>query len=330
MGIEGGPVTGIFISETQFTMSVDQGSPWLCSDVLGDAESGTVLPWPPCDEIQQVSSLDGYILKDFTSGGSTNRDSNNALSEGISCDSFGTSGEVPCVVVSSCDDLNSPIATLKNWTLVGPINGLSPLQNTEATICWDEHALIIESIIFDKNICSPYTSCGEKTYDDADVLEVFVAPVLEISDAPEFYYELDAAPSGALWAAAIDDSLGTSQYCSLLHEHCIAPGPLKACTGSATYAHGLNVETSKFYDSDAGQGWKARFTVPFDIFSLPFQPKLRPVDHIQPWKTWRLNMYRTDTSKNESSCGEAVEQSSWAHVDEHFHDPPKFGVLVLR
>ena len=67
VGIEGGPVTGIFISETQFTMSVDQGSPWLCSDVLGDAESDTVLPWPPCDEIQQVSSLDGYILKDFTS-----------------------------------------------------------------------------------------------------------------------------------------------------------------------------------------------------------------------------------------------------------------------
>ena len=70
-----------------------------------------------------------------------------------------------------------------------------------------------------------------------------------------------------------------------------------------------------------------------EMFSAPFQPKLQQSDHSKPWKTWRFNMYRTDTGSSSltanSSCGEIKEQSSWAHVEEHFHDPPKFGVLVL-
>ena len=331
VGIEGGPVTGIYIAETKFIMSSDQDSSWLCTDVDGEAELGTVSPWPPCGEIQQVSNP--HTFKGSSNYVHNDLNDVSMLSGDVVCELFGTNNEVPCVTVPYCYNSSVPIAILQNWTVTGSIDGLLPLQSTNATICWDEVGLIIDSAIYDTDMCSPYSLCGETIYVDSDVLEVFLAPVLNISDAPEFYYELDAAPTGALWAAAIDDSLGTSHYCTLLYEHCVSPGPLKACTGAANYPRGLNVATSQFFDSDTLQGWKARFTIPFEMFSVPFQPKLQQSDHSKPWKTWRFNMYRTDTSSSSmtanSSCGEIKEQSSWAHVDEHFHDPPKFGVLVL-
>ena len=262
-------------------------------------------------------------------------------------------------------------APLLNWTTVGSGEsggGAAPAQRTEARMCWDAQrgGLVVSAAVQDGSLCSPYTACDDETFVDADVVELFLTPTEAATDAPAVYLELDLAPTGALWAGAINDTRGNASYCTLGNDasphHCGQFGPLAPCEGAATFAGGLTAAARNASSSGlpaeaatgggsggASGGWELRFFVPWASFAPQFQPQTLPDGTTAPWRSWRLNMYRTDvnapatpppggggdagdsssSSSSSSSCGKQTEQSSWAHVDDHFHDPPKFGYVFL-
>lgn len=255
----------------------------------------------------------------------------------MTCSSAGITSDIPCVDVPACGrgghDDGGGGALLLNWTTVGEGGGAAPAQQTRARVCWDEHGLAIRAAVDDASLCSPYTSCDDETYVGADVVEVFLTPTKNApADAPDTYLELDVAPTGALWAGAINDTRGTdASYCTLAAPYCAQFGPLQPCFGSSTFAGGLTAAAR-----NVSEGWVLRFSIPWVTFAPDFQPQVTADGATVPWQSWRLNLYRTDVNAPTSpaadqnaSCGAETEQSSWAHVDSHFHDPPKFGYAFL-
>lgn len=309
VGLEDLPVHNITISRTNF-QSNSVVANWTCKHVTGTAEEDSVIPWPPCNEISVVATAP------LTCSSAADIDHN-----------------IPCLDVPAC---STGEAYLRNWNIIGN-ESVHPVQQTRGTVCWDNHGLFITSSADDSSVCSPYTSCGDETFVDADVIEVFVAPTKAATDAPAIYLELDVSPTGALWAGAINDTRGTAPYCTLSGRYCDNHfGPFSPCFGASTFVPiGLTAGVCNVTAEDSRpSGWNVNFSIPWATFDTFFQPSKLPNGSLVPWNTWRLNLYRTDVNaptslQHDTLCGDETEQSSWAHVEDHFHDPPKFGYMFL-
>ena len=73
----------------------------------------------------------------------------------------------------------------------------------------------------------------------SDVLEVFIAPVHDPTDNPQWYFELDASPSGVMWAGLSNNSRGNVSTC-VSADACAAAGTLP-CSGRATFPFNMTV-----------------------------------------------------------------------------------------
>ena len=221
----------------------------------------------------------------------------------------GRSGDVPCLHVGPCTGPRAAFAL----TQVSNANGSVPAQQSAAgTICWDEAGLHVEETAKDTHIFSPYTQCDSSVFVNSDVLEVFLAPVLAPTDNPRWYYELDASPSGVLWAGLSNNSKGNASTC-VAADGCTRSGTLP-CRGRATFEHGLTVSVSN------GTGtYSTQLLVPWALFAARFRPRGG-----EPWPHWRLNFYRYDYPRGPSGD---FELTAWSPThNPSFHVPARFGV----
>lgn len=81
-------------------------------------------------------------------------------------------------------------------------------QALSAHLCHDEVGLHVHHNATDKYIFSPWTACNDNVFVNSDVLEVFLAPVKQPYDVPQYYHEIGpcmtrASCSVAAWPCAV-------------------------------------------------------------------------------------------------------------------------------
>ncbi len=103
----------------------------------------------------------------------------------------------PHLNIPHCNDGVALATNFKNDRTLPPSNPAN--QSTRVEVCWDSQGLRFHTNATDVNIFSTATKCNDPTFSDGDVLEVFVAPVEQLTDVPSWYLELDTGASGALW-----------------------------------------------------------------------------------------------------------------------------------
>jgi hypothetical protein len=213
----------------------------------------------------------------------------------------GRTDDVPCLLIPKCDSLSFEASGSFGDFKVSDADGDVPAQQaTSGTICHDGDGIHVHEVATEEYVFSPYSHCNDEVYVNSDVLEVFIAPVLSVTDNPIWYYELDSAPTGAMWGGLIDnEAKGNSSTC-VSENGCESSGTLP-CEGVASFAHNMTVVTT------SGTGYyTTSLFIPWEIFSPEFQPTspttrddgLTPQKHMEddglttPWATWRLNFYR--------------------------------------
>lgn len=220
--------------------------------------------------------------------------------------------DVPCLHVPWCE---RGTAEYSNFLITTEAEDVPAVQQTNGTICWDRSGLHLSELAEEKYIFTPYDQCNDPVFVSSDVLEVFISPVRNPQDNPDWYYELDTAPSGAAWGGISDNSKGNVTYCTT-STGCTSDGNLE-CTGVADFANG--VQTSAFNQTNA---WGIKMSIPWTIFADEFQPTTAG-----PWAYWRANFYRYDYPNGPD---EPYELSGWSSThNPSFHVPSRFGVLVL-
>ena len=108
-------------------------------------------------------------------------------------------------------------------------NDTPGIQTTDGALCYDFRGLHIITAAMDYNIISPYTSCNSEVFVSSSVLETFIAPVDDLNDDPQWYYELDVSPSGAMWGGLSNNTLGNSSKCIASDGVCVEG--LLSCSG---------------------------------------------------------------------------------------------------
>lgn len=237
----------------------------------------------------------------------------------------GRSDDVPCLEIPPCDAAREP-APFSIRRVSNAAGSEAARQLTKGHACWNESSgLHIFETASDTSVFSPYTTCNSPVFANSDVLEVFVAPALQPTDNPRWYYEIDASPSGVLWAALTNNTRGNastcvaSMGCSCTHgkgEKCSAKLP---CTGRATFDDGPSVRMT----NETG-AYSSHLTIPWSLFALGFRPERRSG---KPWPWWRINFYRYDYPEGP---GGRYELTAWSPTHEpSFHVPSRFGVARL-
>jgi hypothetical protein len=193
--------------------------------------------------------------------------------------SCGRTDDVPCLIVHECS--SDQRATITGFKLTNtPSGNATPAeQQTVVEICHTRHGLHISSRAHDRFIFSPYTHCNDPVFVQSDVLEAFIAPVRRPTDNPVWYWELDTAPTAALWLGLSRNPRGNASYCA--DPAACRPGVLN-CTGRNSFAP-VPVAVATYADP-ANAAWGARLFVPFALFApAGFPPR---------WPLYRANFYR--------------------------------------
>ena len=192
----------------------------------------------------------------------------------------GRSDDVPCLIVRDCS--SDQRAVITNFKLTNtPEGNITPAaQQTRVEVCHTRHGLHISSRARDRFIFSPYTRCNDPVFVRSDVLEVFIAPVRRATDNPVWYWELDAAPTAALWLGLSRNPRGNASYCA--DTAACRPGTLN-CTGRNSFAP-VPVALAAYADPAAG-AWGDRLFVPFALFD--------PAGFPRRWPLYRANFYRS-------------------------------------
>ncbi len=223
--------------------------------------------------------------------------------------------DVPCLRVPACDSQDA--AAFSDFKVTS--TGDAATQNTQGTVCWSTTGLHVRETATDDHIFSPYTTCDAEVFSRSDVLEVFVAPVLDVHDNPIWYFELDASPSGALWAGLSNNSLGNASTC-VDAAGCTRAGTLN-CTGLADFGNNLTVSVA-----NSTGAWSTDLHIPWTLFA----PAFRPGAHGSPWKTWRINFYRYSYPDGPNANFSNFELNAWSPtLSSSFHVPGRFGVMAL-
>jgi len=240
---------------------------------------------------------------------------------------------LPCQHVPFCKDGN---ATVNHFKLTNVPGDEAASEQTQGTICWDATGIKVTEMAVDSHVLAPWTHCNDPVFQKSSVLEIFVAPVTKVTENPQWYFELDTAPSGALWGGLSNNSRGNSSVC-VSSDGCTSPG-LLACSGLASFKHEL---TSRAFNLSTG--WGIEINIPFAMFAPTFQPTTqhewtnrseknmatgRTV--VVPHSTWRMNFYRYSYPTGPNKAFDNYELSGWSSThDPSFHVPDKFGVIVL-
>lgn len=225
--------------------------------------------------------------------------------------------DVPCLHVPACADGRGAFGPFRLSTLK---QNILAAQKTTGNICWDNQGLHVTEVAREKHVFSPYTQCNSPVFSQSNVLEVFIAPVLHVTDNPEWYFELDASPSGAMWGGLTNNSRGNASTC-LAVDGCAGPCGigtcLLPCEGLARFEHNLTA-----FARNVTGGYEMTMSIPWALF----QPTFRP-EETRPWKLWRANFYRYGYPGGAEA---PYNLSAWSPTREgSFHVPEKFGVVVL-
>eukprot|EP01059_Diplonema_ambulator_P031379 TRINITY_DN572_c0_g3_i1.p1 TRINITY_DN572_c0_g3~~TRINITY_DN572_c0_g3_i1.p1 ORF type:complete len:240 (+),score=57.89 TRINITY_DN572_c0_g3_i1:53-772(+) len=220
------------------------------------------------------------------------------------------SEDVPVMNVPNC----AKGKAMTGWYYVSTAQGMVVAQQkTRTEVCWDADGWSVMEMAEDKHVFSPYETCNSNVWEMSDVMETFMTPVEKADDAPEYYYEMDATPTGAFFAAVIDNPKGNASYCAL--SHCTS-GNLP-CTGKATFPAGMTVTATANTTA-----WSLHLRVPWSLFAAKYQPSP------QPWPVWRANFYRYDYPDGPNANYTNYELSAWSPThNPSFHIPSRFGVL---
>lgn len=228
------------------------------------------------------------------------------------------SDDLPVLRVPSCSSERG-FAEFGNFSVSNTLPGKEAPRAAQATngrICWSSLGLHILETAQEKHIFSPYTGCESPVFVKSDVLEAFLAPVIQLSDNPQWYFELDVSPSGVMWGGLSNNSLGNASTC--VAEKCTS-GQLP-CSGMANFAHGMHAAAKNF-----SHAYQTSLFVPFEIFAKPFRLK-----NDKPWKTWRANFYRYDYPSGPNKTFQNYELSAWSPTfSPSFHVPSRFGHLIM-
>lgn len=222
--------------------------------------------------------------------------------------------DVPCTSIPPC-----PMTVkLPSFKVSDALGDVASRVATAVQVCHEPDGLHVMTEAQDAHVITQWTHCNQPVYINSSTLECFVAPVERPTDNPTWYHEIDAAPSGVLWAGVIHNTdRGNVSGCV----DCV-PGNL-ACTGRDAFppwdAMGFGVNVS-----NVSSGWREELFVPFAL--LPAQFTARG----SPWPLYRLNFYRYSYPDGPSAAYDNYELSSWSPThDPSFHVPARFGVGVL-
>ena len=242
--------------------------------------------------------------------------------------------DLPCLHVPNC---TTGTATYHHFQITNVNTSQPATEPTTGTICYNNFGISIKEYATDSHVFTPWTHCNSPVFQRSSVLEIFVAPVYSVTDNPVWYFELDTAPSGALWAGLSNNSRGNSTTC-VAAQGCHSSGTLQ-CSGTNTFDKSL---TTKAFNTSTG--WGIEINVPWQLFPPEFQPNSTGVGvqgvvdegdvlllpTLLPHPTWRMNFYRYSYPNGANSGFTNYELSGWSPThDPSFHVPAKFGVIVL-
>jgi hypothetical protein len=230
--------------------------------------------------------------------------------------------DVPCLYVENCANAEK-LATFGDFQVSNDQGNVPAQQQTSGSICYDATGIHIKERANETHIFTPYAHCDDNVWVHSDVLEVFVAPVLSVYDNPQWYFELDTAPSGAMWGGLINNTKGNVTTC-VSGDGCDVAGPLP-CSGLADFDNGLTVT-----ETNSTNAWSTSLFVPWELFASEFRPSSSSAGTTKPWSYWRANFYRYDYPNGPNANYNNYELTAWSPTHSpSFHEPSMFGVLVL-
>lgn len=223
-----------------------------------------------------------------------------------------------CLRVRRCDDASKPIATINQYWLTNVQQGqfIAPAQATNATICYmPNEGFTIHECATDSYAFTPFTTCNSYVWQKGSALEMMIFPVRTPFDVPEYYYEIDMAPSGATFGSMIFNNKGNVTNCNT----CVAEQ--LDCKGANTFTSIPDMKLSAEYDTvrnGTRVGWHTSRFLPFSMFhELKDSTKL-----------FKFNLYRYDYPWGENQGYELSGYSpTW---NPSFHIPSRFALMVLE
>lgn len=269
---------------------------------------------------------------------------------------------VPCVAIPPCDSARAKKRPLQ---LASPY-GRPTRQKTDGAVCWNSTGLLVSVDAAEAHVVSPYTTCNSPVFLGSCTFEFFISPVQHATDAPSTstcevepclraqrllptrrarlsdrplpgpcpavnYFEINAAPSGAMFVQLNNNSLGNVSTCS--DREACRERKLD-CEGRATYPPYSKLGFGA-RPANTSSGWRNELFVPFGLF-----PEF--VSLGRPWPAWRLNLYRYGypDAPRRVPCDphwgarcqnfSNFELSAWSPTyDGSFHVPERFGVGFL-
>ena len=261
--------------------------------------------------------------------------------------SYPTEGALPHLQIPACGS-SAGYAVAEGFRLdTAPAPRPLAEQQTQVLICHDPHGLHFKTNATDVDIFNSATKCNDPVFAEGDVLEVFISPVEQLTDVPEWYLEIDtAATSGALWGMLAHNPLNGPSgpniggnatagiscdvaqkdgYCSNACNASRLMACMFKCTGRADFVNGMNVNVTQ------GDGWWGdELFIPWTMF-----PAAGGVPTPSPWKLWRLNLYRYDYWRKDGNSSSGFDRSNeelsaWSTSGEgNFHMPQFFGSAEL-
>ena len=90
--------------------------------------------------------------------------------------------DVPCLHVPNCE---TGVGSFGNFKVSNDSEDVAASQDTSGTICYDATGIHVHEEATEEHIFSPYVQCNDEVFVNSDVLEVFIAPVLDVTYNPQ-------------------------------------------------------------------------------------------------------------------------------------------------
>ncbi|EGC28890.1 hypothetical protein DICPUDRAFT_159603 [Dictyostelium purpureum] len=175
------------------------------------------------------------------------------------------------------------------------------IQQTFASICYDDEYLRIKANCIDNNIISPYNQCNQDLF-DADVFEIFLA-YTDANSVAVNYLEVELSPYGVLFVSSVYN-------------------PNDACVGIQDNLVDCDQSGIIYEAGPVTSGWSGELSIPFSLIQ---KASGNPSGSNNVYK---LNMFRIDVPQY------GYKEYSCYHADNTnppcFHVPSYFGALSLN
>lgn len=205
---------------------------------------------------------------------------------------------VPSLDVPPC---TAGKARIQRFWVTNETGMVAPTQQTTVDLCYDHLGFRVTANATDRHVLAHGAlACDSPVWEGGSVFEVFMAPVASPFDAPQWYHEMDTAPSGTMWVGHINNTLGNASNCG---QSCGAAGPL-ACSARSDYTP-AGLPLLKSLVSNVSSGWQISLFVPFRIGAYP-----SPHSATAPPQTWRANFYRCESSAAKPRSNTARRRNS--------------------